>query len=63
MPNSLNKAQIEQLLRPAEQTLVNRRLAQAVALGPKAPNRLIANLARTHLALLAIQEILGARTG
>jgi hypothetical protein len=54
------KAEIEELLRSAEKTLIDRRLAQAVALGSKAPNRLIANLARTHMAIVAIQTILGA---
>ena len=54
------KAEIEELLRSAEKTLIDRRLAQAVALGSKAPNRMIANLARTHMAIVAIQTILGA---
>jgi hypothetical protein len=54
------KAEIEELLRSAEKTLIDRRLAQAVALGSKAPTRLISNLARTHMAIVAIQTILDA---
>src|ERR1035441_3094730 len=59
-PRRVLWAEIEELLRSAEKTLIDRRLAQAVALGSKAPNRMIANLARTHMAIVAIQTILGA---
>jgi|GEM_PF-3525228 hypothetical protein len=59
MRNSLTKTEREELLRSAEKKLTGRRLNQAIALD-SADAEAVDRLGQTHLALLAVQAILGA---
>ncbi len=56
----VNWEKTEDLLRAAEETLIDQRLAQAIALGSagaEVPTTAADKLGQTHLAILAIRDI------